>query len=63
MMEGEQKVKRFTLAKLGIDLRKLVAEKLRHLNVREIVIVTRKGRPEAQVQVQEDGSCCSNTTT
>jgi hypothetical protein len=48
---SEPKVRRFTLAKLGINLRELVLEKLRHLNVSDVCIVTRKGRPEVQVQV------------
>jgi hypothetical protein len=50
------KVRRFTLAKLGINLRELVLEKLRHLNVADVCIVTRKGRPEVQVQVSDSKS-------
>lgn len=50
-----QRVKRFTLKQIGIELRQLVADRIKSLlpNAGEFVIVTRKGRAEVQVKVNE----------
>lgn len=56
--DGKPKVKRFTLKQIGIELRQLVADRIKDLlpNAGEFVIVTRKGRAEVQVNVEEDGT-------
>lgn len=53
--DGKPKVKRYTLKQIGIELRQLVADRIKSLvpNAGEFVIVTRKGRAEVQVKVEE----------
>lgn len=53
-MPSDKRVKRWTLAQLGVDLRTIVGEKLRKLlpNAGEFRIVTRKGRAEVQVKIK-----------
>ena len=47
------KLRHLTLARLGVDLRAIVADKLKAIlpNAGEFVIVTRRGKAEVQVQV------------